>query len=30
MVSTSQTTTVQHMIQAMWKLPETVLAKFSQ
>ncbi len=30
MVSTIQTVTVQHMIQATWKLPETVLANFSQ
>jgi len=30
MVSTIQTVTVQHMIQATWKLPETVFANFSQ
>ena len=30
MVSTIQTVTVQHMIQDTWKLPETVLANFSQ
>ncbi len=30
MPSINQTTTVQHMIQATWKLAETVCAKFSQ
>jgi len=30
MVSTIQTVTVQHMIHDTWKLPETVLANFSQ